>query len=298
MNGSKIDALRIADAATVISVHRTGSMAKAARELGVTASQVTKAVARLEEQVQVLLFDRSARGLVLTDAGQRLLPALRSLVDAARQLVAERGENAAHVTIAAPSFLFATYLPIVAETLAPKPIRALEGSRAFIRSHAAENLFEIAFTHAEERLPAHWVSERIGMFREGLFATPKLARDLGPKPSIAALRRTPFVIPVHVVNGELFRGQDDCPLPMDDRARGHEVSTFGAALEMASRTDQLAFGPIALARRYVEAKRLVEIEVEEWNVTAPLLLHVDAERVNAPLLKNLVAALRKAVEKE
>ena len=62
------DALGIIDA-----VHRTGSMAAAARELGVVPSALTYRIRQLEDALDVLLFDRSSRQAKPTEAGKELL---------------------------------------------------------------------------------------------------------------------------------------------------------------------------------------------------------------------------------
>ena len=55
------------------TVHRTGSMAAAARELGLVPSAVTYRVRQVEDALDVLLFDRSSRQAKLTEAGKELL---------------------------------------------------------------------------------------------------------------------------------------------------------------------------------------------------------------------------------
>ena len=62
------EALRMVDA-----VHRTGSMAAAARELGLVPSALSYRVRQLEDALDVLLFDRSSRQARLTEAGQELM---------------------------------------------------------------------------------------------------------------------------------------------------------------------------------------------------------------------------------
>ncbi|HYW55680.1 MAG TPA: LysR family transcriptional regulator [Polaromonas sp.] len=57
----------------VETVHRTGSLAAAARELGVVPSALTYRVRQLEDALDVLLFDRSSRQAQLTAAGHELL---------------------------------------------------------------------------------------------------------------------------------------------------------------------------------------------------------------------------------
>ena len=55
------------------AVHRTGSMAAAARELGVVPSALTYRIRQVEDALDVLLFDRSSRQARLTEAGMELL---------------------------------------------------------------------------------------------------------------------------------------------------------------------------------------------------------------------------------
>ena len=55
------------------AVSRTGSMAAAARELGVVPSALTYRIRRVEDALDVLLFDRSSRQAILTEAGKELL---------------------------------------------------------------------------------------------------------------------------------------------------------------------------------------------------------------------------------
>ncbi|MES2412309.1 MAG: LysR family transcriptional regulator [Pseudomonadota bacterium] len=62
------EALSVIDA-----VHRTGSMAAAARELGLVPSALTYRVRQVEDALDVLLFDRSSRQAKLTEAGKELL---------------------------------------------------------------------------------------------------------------------------------------------------------------------------------------------------------------------------------
>ena len=55
------------------AIQRMGSMAAAARELGLVPSAVTYRVRQVEDALDVLLFDRSSRQAKLTEAGKELL---------------------------------------------------------------------------------------------------------------------------------------------------------------------------------------------------------------------------------
>ena len=67
------NALTPATIELIAAVDRTGSMAAAARELGVVPSALTYRIRQVEDALDVLLFDRSSRQARLTEAGKELL---------------------------------------------------------------------------------------------------------------------------------------------------------------------------------------------------------------------------------
>src|SRR5580658_3619195 len=68
------------------AVVETGSFVHAGERVGLTQSGVSRAIARLEQQVGVRLFDRNARAVTLTDEGRRfheqVAPLIAQLNDA------------------------------------------------------------------------------------------------------------------------------------------------------------------------------------------------------------------------
>ncbi len=97
-----LNALRVFEAAG-----RHLSFTRAAQELNVTQAAVSHSVKSLETHLGVRLFRRSARGLLLTDAGQTYLPevreAFRRLAVATDRLVAHEAGGALKVSVL-PSF--------------------------------------------------------------------------------------------------------------------------------------------------------------------------------------------------
>ncbi len=65
---------------TFRAVHRTGSFALAARELGYTASAVSQHMAALERDTGLVLFEREAHGIRATAAADRLMELSRPLL--------------------------------------------------------------------------------------------------------------------------------------------------------------------------------------------------------------------------
>ncbi|MDD3329353.1 MAG: LysR family transcriptional regulator [Zoogloea sp.] len=64
-----------------VAVAETGGFSAAARHLGLSASQVSRQVLRLEERMQTRLFQRSTRLVRLTEAGQAFFQHCRHLQD-------------------------------------------------------------------------------------------------------------------------------------------------------------------------------------------------------------------------
>lgn len=66
-----------------VSVAQKGSLSAAARELGLSQPTLSRQIQALEKDTQLQLFQRSTQGLLLTEAGQRLLAAAEDMSAAA-----------------------------------------------------------------------------------------------------------------------------------------------------------------------------------------------------------------------
>ena len=68
-----------------LAVSETASVAAAARMINIAQSALTKSVQNMEESLGVRLFDRSSRGMVLTQEGYRLQASARKVIAAAAE---------------------------------------------------------------------------------------------------------------------------------------------------------------------------------------------------------------------
>lgn len=75
-----MDALSLDQILVFVTIADTGSFSAAARQLHRAQSAVTYSIAKLEDQLQVTLFDRSAYRPVLSPAGSALLPRARRVL--------------------------------------------------------------------------------------------------------------------------------------------------------------------------------------------------------------------------
>lgn len=100
---------------TLMAVVELGSLTKAAERLGCTQSAVSHSIDSLEAELGFALLKRSRAGVRLTPEGERLLPAVRGLLNSAEQLnqtaSSIRGLEAGMVRIGAFTSVAVHWLP-------------------------------------------------------------------------------------------------------------------------------------------------------------------------------------------
>ena len=106
--------LRLRDLRLLQEVARLGSMAKAARELGITQPAVSKALSDLERLLGVRLLDRGSGGVVPTSYGDALLRHAKVMFDELRRVSLDLAHLAdpsvGALRIACPEFVAAGIL--------------------------------------------------------------------------------------------------------------------------------------------------------------------------------------------
>lgn len=110
----------------VIAVAEAGSLAAAARRMSMPVATASRKISELEEHLRVRLFDRSARRLMLTEAGSSyvaaLKPILADLAEAERAASGEYASPTGELVVTAPVGLGRVHLvPILAEFLKTYP---------------------------------------------------------------------------------------------------------------------------------------------------------------------------------
>jgi DNA-binding transcriptional LysR family regulator len=289
--------LRVADLLTFLAVVRSSSLTAAARERRVTPSQVSKAITRVEAHFARKLVDRGSRGVVLSEAGRLLAPTLEAIVS---QLESARAttSDVAEITLGAPSYLQTSLLSVLGAAAPNVRVRAFELPPSLLRANAQDDGFDILLIPGgSEHLPASWIGEQVGHVRRGLFASPALRHRLGKGPvPVERLVEVPFILPIFRQQGRVVPVDDDFPLPRAQRKIGHQVQTFLVGLEVAAQTEQLAFGPVIAAHRYVASGALVEVPIHGYDVTEPLTFACNVDRISARLRTAFGDGLRAAMK--
>lgn len=174
-----------------------GSLSAAARALGLTQPTVGRQVTALEDHLDVALFERAGRGLVLTPTGHALLDHVRAMGEAAHRVslvAAGRAETVSgKAAISASDSMAAYVLPDVLVALrdtAPEIEIELVATNAF--SDLLHREADIAIRHvrpSERELVAKLLREGEG----GLYAAPAFLRRHGRPRRLEDLADLPFV---------------------------------------------------------------------------------------------------------
>lgn len=81
-----------------LAVARTGQLGRAGEQLHLTQSAVSKQIKSLEDELGVLLFDRTPSGMIATAAGRRLLAIAGRIVESAQEMGALAASLREHVS--------------------------------------------------------------------------------------------------------------------------------------------------------------------------------------------------------
>lgn len=208
----------------VVAIARCGSFGGAARELGMSATALSNAVGKLEQQLGVRLFNRTTRSVSLTDAGRDFIaqvgPALRTIDDAMAGVRAQQDTPSGTLRINA-------FANAAREVMAPL---ILEYVRRFPQVHidlVTEGRmvdivaagFDLGLRRAD-LVPSDMIAVRLGKpHSHAVAATPRYFRDNG-RPQVPADLARHACIRIRLPSGELYRWHFE----KDGHAESLEVS--------------------------------------------------------------------------
>lgn len=252
-----LNALRAFEAAA-----RHLNFSRAADELSVTPGAVSQQIQNLEDYVGAALFKRTPKGLLLTDAAQTALPALREafdrLAEAASLLTAAVDGRRLTLT-AAPSF--------AAKWLVPR-LGKFEEAHPQVDVWLSAGMDVVDFATGEVDLAIRYGSGRY----PGLEVTRLLSETVIPLASPELLASNPLNDPADLANHILLHdgspdADDSCPdwsmwlaargIKKVDGARGPRFNQSSMVIEAAVNGRGVALAKQTLAQADIDAGRLV-----------------------------------------
>lgn len=182
-----------------LAVLEGGSLAGAARALGVSHPTVRSRIESLEKALGTVLFTRSVNGLAPTEAAEALREAARTMANAAdlfrRQASAPDGEIAGSVRLSVPEIMGVETIPAMLQPLLETYPRlhvelALSNAQADVLAHEVDIAVRTV-TPSQGSL----IARRIARHPLGLFASPAYIARNGMPTSIADLSRHTLIGP-------------------------------------------------------------------------------------------------------
>ena len=183
--------LDLNDVAVFVRVVEHAGFAKAARELGVPTSTVSRAVSRLEERLETRLVNRNTRNVTPTSEGRAFYAAVSPAVAAVSQAArgVDGGDRAprGRLRISAPNDLGSTFVAgVVAAFVERYPNVTVDVELSTRRVNLVEEGFDMAL-RAGKLADSSLVARKVGEVEADLYASPAYVDVHGLPATVEAL---------------------------------------------------------------------------------------------------------------
>jgi LysR family transcriptional regulator for bpeEF and oprC len=198
-----------------VRVAEAKSFSAAAQQLEMTPSGISRAISRLEEQLDTRLFFRTTRALRLTDEGSlfyaRCKDILADLTEAKESLSHARVKPSGNLRIAVPTAIGRSALiPNFATFEALYPDIRVELSMRDYAFDLNEEGFDCAIRIGELE-DSSLIARKLGYFNNGLFASPGYLDHHGRPEHIDDLKQHKLINYVDATTGRALQWQFDTP---------------------------------------------------------------------------------------
>ncbi|WP_395336326.1 LysR family transcriptional regulator [Novosphingobium sp. BL-8H] len=187
-----------------LKISEHGSISRAAESLGIAQPSLSQQLLRLEDEIGFSLFERSARGVVLTEAGQVFRERARQILQATEEAIADgrhlRNDLRGQVVLAAPPSLTrlvgARLIGALTAQSASASVRLVDAYGGSIKGWLEAGKIDLGVLYEGQAM--RHLSARL-LCREELFLVgrPDLLEGLGDgeRAPLAVLREHPLALP-------------------------------------------------------------------------------------------------------
>ncbi len=301
-------------------VAELGSFTRAAAFLSVVQPALSRQVRQLEIELGQNLFDRNGRGVVLTDAGTRLLEHTRGIltqIGRARQdLEDQRAGDAGHIALGLPPSLGSSLtVPLVkafARSLPNASLATVEGLSAYMVEWLGVGRVDCALVYnATTSSTVHLQP----VLQDPLYLIgPSSAADVAGAPmqgirgvstsagavTLSALAAYPLIMPnrPHAMRMAV----ENALAGVDRKIRiAHEIESIPAIVDLVAQGHGFGVLPLNAIRATQWASQVVVKPIESSDrtpLTISLSIATSAERPRSPLMRRSIELIRDIVERE
>jgi DNA-binding transcriptional LysR family regulator len=290
-------------------VIETGSIQRAAKDIGLTQPAVTKVIQELESSLEGTLFERSSRGVVPTDLGRVVGRRIKSLLAEFRHMTEEldhfRFGTAGHVVVGTLIAASAHLLPMAITRMkahAPEVLITIrEGPTAQLFPSLATGELDIVVGRLPEvELPISdaFPLKHHALFDDLLAVVVGSRHELG-QTSIASLRdlaTAPWILPttdspLRYSVERMFR-QAGLSLPIDVVESLSVLTNLGLLLE----SPRVAVMPRVAATQFMRAGLLRILDIPESGSFGTVGYSVRSNKEMTPACESFIECLREVAQ--
>ena len=261
------------DLRTLIATVRTGSFARAARQLDISPAMVGRRIAALEARYRVKLIERTTRAQRLTEPGHRFLERAEAVIAASEALEEsmETGTLSGRIRLSAPTTLGIRRLPaVVARFTAANPGIVFEMSLSDRRVNLVAEGYDLAVRIGN--LPSSsMVARRVGTYPFACCAAPGFLARHGTPGHPQELERARCILNLNIVPRNRWTFIDPAGSELTvEVGGGTEIDNGEAQRAMAIGAAGIVYLPLDLVHADLAASRLVRL-FPDWGLpTLPI----------------------------
>jgi LysR family nitrogen assimilation transcriptional regulator len=269
-----------------------GNMTRAAAELGIVQSALSRKILNIEEELGTALFVRLPRGIQLTSAGQRFLGHARRML---RELDVARNELKHPMAIegAVTLGLSPTLAPIIAPGCLEQvqrefpdiALKVVEGFSSVMLDPLLAGRIDVAVLTNPPRLSGLRLEPAVS--EEVVVVTAPGARGIQPFYTVAELCRTPLLVT------SAFRAVVDEQLRKHGMqlAPGTEIDSVEAIRRMVIRSNAVTLMPVSTFQDDIRAGRLDAFHIADTKLQRLLVIASPPESRTTPAMQQVIDVL-------
>jgi LysR family nitrogen assimilation transcriptional regulator len=284
-------------------VAELGSFTRAASFLSVVQPALSRQVRQLEVELGQNLFERNGRGVVLTDAGSRLLEHTRGILTqigrARQELEDQRNGDSGHFALGLPPSLGSSVtVPLVkafAKSLPNARLATVEGLSAYILEWLNVGRVDCALVY---NATASTTVDLQPLLDDQLFLIAPLESNSGGKSiSVADLADYPLIIPSrpHAIRMSV----ENALASVDRKIRvAHEIESIPAIIDLVRQGHGFGVLPLNAVKATQWANEVVRKPIGRPVLKASLSIATSAQRPRSPLMRKAIEVIRDIVRQE
>jgi LysR family transcriptional regulator, nitrogen assimilation regulatory protein len=289
-------------------VAELGSFTRAATFLSVVQPALSRRIRQLEVELGQNLFERNGRGVVLTDAGSRLLEHARGILTqigrARQELEEQRNGDSGHLVLGLPPSLGSSVtVPLVKafeKRLPNAALATVEGLSAYILEWLALGRVDCALVY---NASASATVDVLPLLDDQLFVIAPLEAGTGPKSrrsksvTLTQLADYPLIIPgrPHAIRMAV----ENALAGVDRKIRvAHEIECIPAVIDLVRQGHGFGVLPMnaVTSTPWVDEVLVKPIILPVLKIS--LSIATSAQRPQSPLMRKAIDVIRDIVRRE